>query len=123
MKNKVINVQNEKLLGSDAPNNLTIENKQISSLDRNWDKTISIEERPQISISQQLDRITYEYKAYEDQEKKFQNTINNINSNKENFYPKESTSLFKEYIEIIKGLKVNLKSMERELRALKKRKK
>ena len=131
MKNKVIKVQNEKLLNNNITREgepsslLQAENTQFSSLrrNRNWENTISILEKPQLSIPQQLDRIKSEYKVYDDQEKKFKNTINNINSNKENFYPKESTSLFKEYIQLLKSLKVNLKSMEKELRALNKRKK
>nr|YP_010259447.1 LAGLIDADG endonuclease [Stachybotrys chlorohalonata]UIX25743.1 LAGLIDADG endonuclease [Stachybotrys chlorohalonata] len=116
MKDKVINIQNEKLLNT---NGIIIENKQFYG-NRKWDKTIFIEERPQLSIPQQLDRVKIEYEAYDNQEKKFKFTINNINSNKENFYPKESISLFKEYIQIIKGLKINLKSMETNLKKRKK---
>nr|YP_010259465.1 LAGLIDADG endonuclease [Stachybotrys echinatus]UIX25761.1 LAGLIDADG endonuclease [Stachybotrys echinatus] len=119
MKDKVINVQNEKLLNTNNLNNITTEKKEFYG-NRKWEETISIQERPQLSIPQQLEKIKYEYKAYDNQEKKFQKTINNINNNKENFYPKESTSLFKDYIEVIKGLKINLKSMETNLKKRKK---
>jgi hypothetical protein len=75
-----------------------------------------IEEKPKLTKSQQLDRIIDEYKAYDTQEKKFKNTIKNIKKNKENFYPEESTDLFKDYIKIIKDLKTNLKSMQKNIK-------
>lgn len=115
MKKKVLYSQNK---GSSVKN---FNDKTSNPLfKRKWDKKIVIEERPQLTISQQVDRIKSEYKAYDIQEKKFKNTINNIKKNKENFYPNESTNLFKDYIEIIKDLKTNLKSMKKNLKKVKK---
>ena len=133
MKDRVLRVQNEKLATTnegasseiDSTRGFTdqsvsaAENQQFTQrpgLNRKWDNTISIEELPQLSIDQQLNKIKNEYKAYDNQEKKFKNTINNIKNNKENFYPNESTSLFKQYIELIRDLKTNLKFMQKELK-------
>lgn len=131
MKKEVLNLQKKKYNLDCLPNgntnklsNIGIDKKECASTSfnssRKWEKTITIEERLQLSISQQLDRIKYEYKAYDNQEKKFQDTINDINNNKEKFYPKESKALFKEYIKLIKDLKINLKSMETNLKKHKK---
>jgi cytochrome c oxidase subunit 1 len=108
MKNKVLNAQSRAKNLNDNTSNPLFKKK--------WDKKIVIEERSELTKSKQLDRIKYEYKAYDIQEKKFKNTIKNIKKNKENFYPDESTDLFKDYIKIIKDLKKNLKSMKKNIK-------
>jgi molecular chaperone GrpE (heat shock protein) len=59
-----------------------------------------------------LDNIKYEYECYDIQTKKFSDIINNIEHNKENFYPPESKYLFKDYLKVIDNLKKDLKTME-----------
>jgi hypothetical protein len=41
---------------------------------------------------------------------RFAETVNKIDRNEENFYPKESKRLFKEYVEIVGILKDHMKS-------------
>lgn len=118
MKEKLMETQNRKLTGLDLNFELASQNKQsFGSYSHNkWKETITIEERPQISIDQQMDRIKSELKAYNDQSKKFKNIINNINKGKEKFYPEESKHLFKDYVELVDTLRVNIKYMETNLK-------
>ena len=111
MKNKIIQIQNE----IKATEN-TVTNESFSSK-RKWDKTIEIKDNKQsLSYKEQLDRLDYEYNAYDNQTKKFKKIIKDINEGKEKFYPEESKLLFNEYIDIIKFLKSNIKSMKNNLK-------
>lgn len=82
---------------------------------RNIKKSISIGNKPKFTISDQLKDVEYEFKAYDNQEKKFKKTVVDINKGKEGFYPNESKSLFNEYVSVIKVLKKNLKLVEKTL--------
>lgn len=111
LKNKILDLQAK---NSSTPQG-TIENKQ-NPKNRKWKETITIEKIPEITVEEQLNRINYEYTAYDMQDKKFRDIINNIDNNKENFYPPESKSLFKEYLIIIDVLKTEMKSVETNLK-------
>lgn len=82
---------------------------------RNIKKSISIGNKPKFTISDQLKDVEYEFKAYDNQEKKFKKTVVDINKGKEGFYPNESKFLFNEYVSVIKVLKKNLKLVEKTL--------
>jgi len=88
-----------------------------------WTNTIEIPKVSEFTVESQLQNIDYEYEAYHNQEKKLKKIVLDINKNKENFYPKESKSLFKEYVEVVKILKINLKEIKKELKNNKKNKK
>jgi len=83
---------------------------------RNWNKTIIIEKRPEISSEELLKNIKYEYECYDVQTQKFSDIINNIENNKENFYPPEAKHLFKDYLKVIDILKQDLKTMENNIK-------
>jgi hypothetical protein len=85
------------------------------SKNRNWTGIIEIPKGSDFTIESQIKNIEYEYQAYFNQEKKFKKIVIDINDNKENFYPKESKSLFNEYVKVIKLLKSNLKDVKKEL--------
>ncbi len=82
---------------------------------RGWIKTIDIEQRQELSFVEQVNKIKNEFEKYENEGKKFEEIISNINNNKEGFYPKESKILFKNYLKLIKSLKINLQSMKTNL--------
>ncbi len=82
---------------------------------RNIKKSINIGDQPKFSISDQIKDAEYEFKAYDNQEKKFKKIVVDINKGKEGFYPNESKSLFNEYVSVIKVLKKNLKLVEKTL--------
>ena len=82
---------------------------------RNWKKSINIENNPKFTISDQLNNIKSEFRAYDNQEKKFKKIVVDINKDKEKFFPDESKSLFNQYISVVKILKKNLKSVEKTL--------
>ena len=82
---------------------------------RNWKRNINIENNPKFTISDQLNNIKSEFRAYDNQEKKFKKIVVDINKKKESFFPDESKSLFNEYISVVKILKKNLKSVEKTL--------
>jgi exonuclease VII small subunit len=63
-----------------------------------------------LSLVEQLDTINTELSNYEIQRQKFMTIINNIENNKEEFFPNESIHLFKEYIVLIDHLIDELKS-------------
>lgn len=90
------------------------------SKNRNWTGIIEIPKGSDFTIESQIKNIEYEYQAYFNQEKKFKKIVIDINDNKENFYPKESKSLFNEYVKVIKLLKSNLKDVKKELKKLSK---
>lgn len=118
MKNKIIEIQNNKF--TNGNNNVIIDRENsLNFVNKKWNHSIIIEDRQELSSIEQLERLNYEYKAYDNQTVKFQKIVDDINKGKEKFYPNEAKSLFKEYIEIIKKLKVNIKSMENNLKAKK----
>jgi hypothetical protein len=82
---------------------------------RNITKSINIGDKPKFTISEQIKNVEYEFKAYDNQEKKFKKIVVDINKEKEKFFPNESQSLFNEYVSVIKILKKNLKSVEKTL--------
>jgi hypothetical protein len=53
---------------------------------------------------------------YNNKEEKFQNIINNIDNNKEQFFPNESKKLFEEYVDVVKILKNNINSIKENLK-------
>lgn len=110
LKEEVLGTQNK-----DWKDNTADSNKSISG-NREWEHKIHIQERTNLSDLEQLNKLDYEYKAYNNQDKKFKKIISDIKKNKEKFYPKESISLFEDYIEVIKNLKANLKSMKKGLK-------
>jgi hypothetical protein len=128
MKQKLLELQKEKLNQSDWNlDSSSIHNKNTNSF-RNWNHQIYIENRPNLSLKDQLNKMKFELEAYKIQEKKFEQSINNIKKGKENFYPDQSKYLWKDYIEVIKHLNFNLKSMKKNLKkqvsaAVKQRKK
>nr|YP_010043381.1 hypothetical protein J6781_mgp07 [Cladobotryum mycophilum]QPD06675.1 hypothetical protein [Cladobotryum mycophilum] len=106
LKEKILKVQSNL-----NDNNLDVKPIQTSfNKKRNWNETIDIKEVPTFSVSDQLKNAQYEFKAYDNQDKKFKTIVINIGKGKENFYPDESRTLFNEYISVIKILKDNLKS-------------
>lgn len=112
LKEKILEVQSNL-----NENNLEIKPTQTSlNKKRNWKETIDIKEVPAFSVSDQLKRAQNEIKAYDNQDKKFKNIVINIGKGKEKFYPDESMTLFNEYISVIKILKDNLKSIEKNLK-------
>lgn len=112
LKEKILNSQN-KNLNKDYPN--TTLKKESLSKRRNWKESIYIEDNPKFTIKEQLNNVKYEYKAYNDQENKFKKIVIDISKEKEEFFPGESKSLFKEYVGVIKILKKNLQHVEKTL--------
>ena len=82
---------------------------------RGWIKTIDIEQGQELSFVEQVNKIQKEFEKYDNESKKFEEIISNINNNKEGFYPKESKILFQKYLKLIKSLKINLQSMKTNL--------
>jgi hypothetical protein len=72
-------------------------------------------DKPKFTVKEQLNNVKSEFKAYDNQERKFKKIVIDINKKKENFFSDESRFLFKEYISVIKLLKKNLKSVEKKL--------
>lgn len=83
---------------------------------RDWKETINIEEVPDFSIDNQLKNLKKEYILYDKQVDKFKRIVKDIDKGKENFYPNESKTLFNQYIHMIEILKINLKSLEKNLK-------
>nr|QWS06167.1 hypothetical protein [Clonostachys rogersoniana] len=121
MKEKLLKVQKASVENTQSLrlkaslNNICTQTKQ-QNMKREWNSSIIIEERQELTYLNQLDRIQEEYKAYDNQDRKFRSIINNIKKEREQFYPNEAQSLFKEYLDILKVLKKNLKSMESEMK-------
>jgi hypothetical protein len=107
MKEKILNIQN-------LPRTNDVTAKDFVS-HRNWEQSIVIEKRSELSIPQQLERIKFESKAYKNQEKKFKDIINDINNEKENFFPTESKGLFEDYLKVIDQLNKNLNLMKKNI--------
>lgn len=63
-----------------------------------------------LSLSEELKKVTYELEAYEAQKQKFKSIIINIDNDKEEFYPSEAKYLFVQYIEVIEHLLEELNS-------------
>ena len=112
LKEKILEAQN-KNLNKDFSN--TAFKQESFSKKRNWKKSINIEDNPKFTISEQLNNVKSEFKAYDNQENKFKKIVVDINKEKEKFFPNESRFLFKEYVSVIKILKKNLKSVEKVL--------
>lgn len=100
-----------------------LEKEKCTYKTKEGEKKIKMEERPAFSISDQLENIKKEYQAYDNQEKKFQGIIDNINKKEEKFFPDESKSLYKDYVEVVRVLKKNLEDVEKELKKLLNKKK
>ena len=117
MKQKLLKLQIDKL----NTNDLSIDcyeptaTKSLSH-SRKWKQNIIIEKRQDLSLKDQLDKVESEIQAYKNQEKKFKQSINNIKKGKEKFFPDESKYLWKDYIEVIKSLNFNLKSIKDNLK-------
>ena len=120
LKEKLLHIQKRNL--ENNYNNLYTNSSPLSDK-RNWNNSINIENNPKFTTSDQLENIKYEFKAYHHQENKFKKIVVDINNNKEKFYPSEAQNLFKEYVSVVKILKKNLKSVEKNLRELKKKNK
>lgn len=116
LQQKVLNNQKIKL----ENNNYQFDYIEKLSLSqkRNLNYNINIEQRMNLSYNDQLKKIQEEYKAYINQDKKFKKTLEDINKGRENFYPNESKLLFKEYLDLLRELKVNLKDMEKNMKKL-----
>lgn len=112
LKEKILEAQN-KNLNKDFSN--TAFKQESFSKKRNWKKSINIEDNPKFTISEQLNNVKSEFKAYDNQENKFKKIVVDIDKEKEKFFPNESRFLFKEYVSVIKILKKNLKSVEKVL--------
>nr|YP_009364344.1 hypothetical protein [Ophiocordyceps sinensis]ARF03385.1 hypothetical protein [Ophiocordyceps sinensis] len=117
MKQKLLKLQNDKLNNNDLSNVCSepTATKSISH-SRKWEHNIIIEKRQDLSLNDQLDKVQSEIQAYNNQKKKFKQSINNIKKGKEKFYPDESKYLWKDYIEVIKSLNINLKSIKKNLK-------
>lgn len=113
MKQQLLKVQKDKLSSNDLSVNDTP--KSISH-SRNWEHQIIIEQKQDLSLKEKLEKVQLELQAYNNQKKLFKKSINNIKKGKENFYPDESKYLWKDYIEVIKSLNSNLKSMKKNLK-------
>lgn len=117
LKKEILNTQNKNSQAQDTTF------KEISfSERRGWKETVNIQNKPKFTISEQLNNVRSEFKAYDNQEKKFKKIVVDINKEKENFFPNESRSLFNEYVSVIKILKKNLKSVEKNLKISSKKK-
>lgn len=115
MKQKLLKLQNDQL----NTKNINIDpcsSDSTNSKTRVWEHKIIIEKRQDLSLQDQLDKVQSELEAYNKQKEKFQQSINNIKKGKENFYPDEAKNLWKDYIEVIKNLNFNLKSMKKNLK-------
>lgn len=112
LKDKILDAQ-KKNLNKDFTN--TTLKQESFSQKRNWTRSINIEDNPKFTISEQINNVKSEFKAYDNQEKKFKKIVVDINKEKEEFFPNESKSLFNEYVSVIKVLKKNLKLVEKTL--------
>ena len=57
-----------------------------------------------LPLVEQLEKVNYEFEAYQNQIQKFSDINSNIIEGKEKFYPDESMKLFIDYIEVIEHL-------------------
>lgn len=112
LKEKIFDAQ-KKNLNKDFTS--TTCKQESFSQKRNWTKSINIEDNPKLTISEQINNVKSEFKAYDNQEKKFKKIVVDINKEKEEFFPNESQSLFNEYVSVVKVLKKNLKLVEKTL--------
>jgi len=112
LKDKIFDAQKKNLNKNFT--NTTFKHESFSQK-RNWTKSINIEDNPKFTISEQINNVKSEFKAYNNQENKFKKIIVDINKKKEEFFPNESQSLFNEYVSVVKVLKKNLKSIEKTL--------
>lgn len=112
LKEKVLKAQ-VKLLDANAN---TSSNQISFSEKKNWKGTVQIGEAPEFSVSDQLKNIDKEYQAYNAQDKKFKKIVVDISKGKEEFFPNESKFLFNEYVDVVKILKNNLKSVKKNLK-------
>lgn len=121
LKEKIFNLQ-KKNLEEGAQHTIssrdTTFNQTSFSERRGWNQTINLGNNPKFTRNDQLNNVRSEFQAYDNQEKKFKKIVVDINKEKENFFPDESTSLFKDYITVIKILKKNLKSVEKNIKKI-----
>lgn len=118
LKEKIFNLQKKNLNegGDGAEHYININSTDTTfSKRRGWNQTINLGDNPKFTTDEQLNNVRSEFNAYDNQEKKFKKIVVDINKEKENFFPAESTSLFKEYVTVIKILKKNLKSVEKNI--------
>jgi len=122
LKEKIFNLQKKNLKEKGAEHTIssrdTTFNQTSFSERRGWNQTINLGDNPKFTRNDQLNNVRSEFQAYDNQEKKFKKIVVDINKEKENFFPEESTSLFKDYITVIKILKKNLKSVEKNIKKI-----
>lgn len=122
LKEKIFNLQKKNLKEKGAEHTIssrdTTFNQTSFSERRGWNHTINLGNNPKFTRNDQLNNVRSEFQAYDNQEKKFKKIVVDINKEKENFFPNESTSLFKDYITVIKILKKNLKSVEKNIKKI-----
>lgn len=125
LKEKIFNLQKNNLKEEGAEHAIssrdTTFNQTSFSERRGWNHTINLGNNPKFTRDDQLNNVRSEFQAYDNQEKKFKKIVVDINKEKENFFPDESTSLFKDYITVIKILKKNLKSVEKNIKKIPKK--
>lgn len=125
LKEKIFNLQKNNLKEEGAEHTIssrdTTFNQTSFSERRGWNQTINLGDNPKFTRNDQLNNVRSEFQAYDNQEKKFKKIVVDINKEKENFFPDESTSLFKDYITVIKILKKNLKSVEKNIKKIPKK--
>lgn len=118
-KNKKKASELKEILLKKQKENLNFNSKNLNnsfSNKRDWKETINIEEVTDFSIDNQLKNLNKEYILYDKQVDKFKKIVKDIDKGKENFYPNESKTLFNQYINMIEILKINLKSLEKNLK-------
>jgi hypothetical protein len=101
LKNRILEVQQEKDREMEKP---------LKFNRNNWDKTITKEKGQEVTKEYLIQVLNKEIKDYDEKIVRFAETVNKIDRNEENFYPKESKRLFKEYVEIVGILKDHMKS-------------
>lgn len=119
IKQKLLKLQKDKLKTSNLNGEGGSRRREVSKSireSRNWKHKIIIEQRQDLSLEDKLKKVQFELDASTNQKKLFKKSINNIKKGKENFYPDESKYLWKDYIEVIKSLRSNLKSMKKNLK-------
>ena len=112
LKEKIFQAQRKNL--NKKHSSTTFKQKSFNNK-RGFNKSINIENNPKFTVRDQLNNVKSEFKAYDNQENKFKKIVVGINKGKEEFYPKESESLFTEYVNLIKILKKHLKYVEKTL--------
>jgi len=85
---------------------------------RDWKGIVEVKQEI-FSKGEVIQDINERYEFYKNQKNRFENILLNISQKKENFYPNESASLFREYKNLIDHLLEGLQSMEEEVKKFK----